>query len=1099
MGTELGSGAESLEKRIGELSPEKRELMERLLREKKGAGSRQSVIPRRKVSNTVPLSFGQQRIWMLDRLMPGSAFYNETTTLRLSFRLNVPALERSINEIVRRHEVLRTTFLAVDGQPVQVIAPTLSLPLPVVDLRELQELERESEARRMAREEAGRPFSLGRGPLVRTTLLRMGEEDYVLLLTMHHIVYDGWSLGVFVWELTTLYSAFSMGQPSPLPDLPIQYADFAVWQQKRLRGEVLETQLAYWKKQLANLPVLQLATDRPRPPVQSFQGARQMIKISEPLYAALKALSQREGVTQFMTLLAAFQTLLYRYTGQDDIAVGVPIANRNRAAIEGLIGFFVNTLVMRTDLSGNPSFRELLGRVREVALGAYAREELPFEKLVEEFQPERDLSHNPLFQVAFQLVSGPGSTWGYPEQLPPVRSVEIGATKFDLRFDLLETLQGLDGYLDYSTDLFDATTITRMVGHFQVLLEGIVADPEQRISELPLLTEAERHQLLVEWNETTAAYPKDMCIHNLFEAQVEQRREAIALLFEDNQLTYGKLNRRANQLAHHLQTLGVGPETLVGICIERCVEMVVALLGILKAGGACVPLDPTYPKERLAFMLADAKLLVLLTQEPLLERITEHGAKIVCLDTDWEAIAREREENPASGAGADNLAYMIYTSGSTGRPKGVLVAHRGLCNVAEVELRTFHVRPDSRILQFASLSFDASIFEIAMALRAGATLCLARQESLLPGQDLIRLLREQAVSIVLLPPSALAALPTEPLPALQTITVTGEACSADLVARWAPGRRFFNLYGPTESTLFITVAECSNDNQRPSIGRAIANIQVYVLDRQLQLVPIGVPGELHIGGVGLARGYLNHPELTAQKFIPHPFSDEPGARLYKTGDLVRYLPNGNLEFLGRIDHQVKLRGFRIELGEVEAVLAQHPAVRETVVVVREDTLSEKRLVAYLIPHGKSVPSVSELRRFLQGKLPSYMIPSAFVWLDAFPLLPNGKLDRWTLPAPDTARPELEGTYVAPRNQVEQTIRAIWQEVLHLEKVGVHDNFFDLGGHSLLIVRLHSKLREVLNAQLSIIDLFHYPTISSLSEYLSQEQCKPHSFANPGSS
>jgi amino acid adenylation domain-containing protein len=948
MGTESNPTAEPLEKRMAQLSPEKRELVKRLLREKNQAERRRLEIPRRSASNTAPLSFAQQRLWFLDQLVPGNAVYNASATTRFLFSLNAAVLERALNEIVRRHEALRTTFKVVEGQSLQVIAPNLSLALPVVDLGAWPESEREPEALRLATEEAQRPFDLAQGPLIRTSLLRLGRHDYLFLLTMHHIICDGWSGGVFFRELAALYSAFSVGQPSPLPDLPIQYADFALWQRQWLEGEVLDRQLAYWKRQLADLPILHLPTDRLRPAVQRFRGARQPVVIAESLYASLKALSQKEGATLFMTVLAAFQTLLHRYTREDDIVVGVPIAGRSRTEVEGLIGFFVNTLVMRTNLSGNPSFREALRRVRDVALGAYAHQDLPFEKLVEELQPERDLSRNPLFQVAFQFFGAPNPAEASSEQILPSHPAEIGTAKFDLMLDLWDSPKGLSGEFEYSTDLFDAATIARMAGHFQTLLGGIVTNAEQRLSDLLLLTDAEQRQLLVEWNDTKADYPGDKCVHQWFETQAERRPDAVAVVLGEEHLTYQELNCRANQVAHHLRTLGVGPETVVGICLERSMVMVIGLLGIFKAGGAYLPLDPRYPTERLVFMLEDAQVQVLVTQEELIENLPGQGARCLCVDRDWEVISQKSKENPTSGVRAENLAYVIHTSGSAGRPKGVLLAHRGLCNVAESQCRILDVGSDSRILQFASLSFDASIFEMVMALTAGATLCLGTPDSVLPGPPLIQLLRDQAISIVTLPPSALAALPVEQLPALRTICVAGEAVSADLVARWASGRRFFNLYGPTESTIWATVAECSDPHQRPAIGRPIANVQVYVLDRHLNPAPIGVPGELHIGGEGLARGYLNQPELTAEKFISHPFSPEPGARLYKTGDLVRYRAEGDLEFLGRIDQQVKLRGYRIELGEIETVLSQHPAVQESVVVAREDTPGEKRLVAYVV-------------------------------------------------------------------------------------------------------------------------------------------------------
>ena len=919
-------------------------------------------------------------------------------------------------------------------------------------------------------------------------------------------------------------------------------------------------QLAYWKQQLANLPTLQLPTDRSRSPMQTFRAARQCLALPQTLSEDLAKLSQKEGVTLYMTLLAAFKTLLYRYTGQTDIVVGTVTGGRNQPEIQQRIGCFVNTLVLRTDLKDNPTFRHLLERVREVALGAFAYQDLPFEKLVEELQPERNLGQNPLFQVAFVLqppMSRVDSMLNWSQL-----DIDTETAKFDLALELQERPEGLVGHFEYSTDLFDADTIKRMFGHFQTLLEGIVANPEQTIAQLPLLTQFERQQL-AEWNNTQTDYPKDACIHELFEEQVELTPDAIALVFEDEQLTYKELNQRANQLAHHLRNLGVGAEVLVGICVERSLEMVVGLLGILKAGGAYVPLDPAYPPERLAFMLEDASVRVILTQRQLVKSIGKHQARIVCLDTDWEIIERQSEENPGCSLTSENLAYVIYTSGSTGRPKGVLVAHRGLCNLAKAQIEIFDVHLSSRVLQFVSLSFDVATSDWVITLCSGATLYIASNNALLAGFGLIEVLRDRAITHMGLPIAALGALPLEELPTLGTIMVGGEAVSPDLVAKWSSGRRFFNAYGATESTITATIAECSDSSESPPIGRPIANIQVYILDAQLQPVPIGIPGELYIGGAGLARGYLNRPELTAERFIPNPFSDEPSSRLYKTGDLARYLSDGNIEFLGRIDQQVKIRGFRIELGEIEAVLSQHPDVRDSVVIKREDASGNQRLVAYIVSNltpertpfkseclaefdgnpavklrtedislggvgllgvpdtcgpGQTVrlclhlpgfdeelwlagtvawcrgnqagielalgaieqdifqqsiaylletygflkvlqrTAVGSLRNLLKQKLPNYMMPSSFVFLNNLPVTPNGKIDRKALPEPDSFNPQLD--YVAPQTEIEEAIATAWQQVLHPEKVGVGDNLWDIQlGEIQAVLSQHPDVRE----------------------------------------
>jgi amino acid adenylation domain-containing protein len=1059
----------NLNKRIASLSPAKRALLEQRLTKKDALVSEeQQGIPRRSTSEPCPLSFAQQRLWFLDQFEPNNPFYNLPKAIHMKGALNMEALRKSLDAIVARHESLRTTIDSVDGKPIQVISENRALDLSLIDLSESPRAEREKEMQRLLKEESQRPFNLSQDLMLRAALLRLGQEEHVLFLVMHHIASDGWSMAVLSKELTELYESFVTGKPSPLPELPIQYADFSVWQRNWLQGEVLETQFSYWKNQLDGAPpLLELPTDRPRPAIQTYRGSKESVVLTTDLSEALKALSQREGVTLFMTLLAVFKTLLYRYIGQEDIVVGSPIANRTRVETESLIGFFVNTLALRTDLSGNPSFRELLGRVRDVAFGAYAHQDFPFEKLVAELQPERNMRYSPFLQVMFVLQNAPRNPLELSDLTLTPLEFDHETAKFDLAFDLalemVEKPEGLSCSLWHNADLFDAATIFRMLGHYQTLLEGIVTNPDQRIGDLPLLTAAERHQLLVEWNDTRADYPKDCCIHQLFEAQAEQTPDAIAVVFEDQQLTYRELNARANQLAHHLRKLGVGPEVLVGICLERSLEMVVGLLGILKAGGAYVPLDPTYPRERLAFMLSDSKASVLLTQEKLAAELSEPRLSMVCLDTNWQAISQESRERPVGAVTSENLAYVIYTSGTTGSPKGVLVAHQGLCNLIESHIRTYQVQQSSRVLHVVSFSFDAAAAHMFLALCSGSTLCLAR-DSLLPGSGMIQILRDQSITHALLPASVLAALPFEKLPLLRVISVGAGICPPDLVARWAQGRRFLNVYGPTEATIASTVAECTGGDRRPPIGRPIANTQIYILDRHLQPVPIGVPGELHIGGVGLARGYLNRAKLTAEKFIPNPFSGEPGARLYKTGDLARYLPDGNIDFLGRIDHQVKLRGLRIELEEIEAVLNQHPTVQESVVLMREDKPGDKRLVAYIVTVREKTLMIGELRSFLKVKLPDYMVPSAFVMLDMLPLTPNGKVDRGALPAPDWAKPEVERAFVALQTPMQSRIAEVWQEALGVERVGVYDNFFDLGGHSLLLIQVIARLEKRLGVR-----------------------------------
>ncbi|WP_448265466.1 amino acid adenylation domain-containing protein [Nostoc sp. DSM 114159] len=1040
----------------------------------------------------LPLSYAQQRLWFLDKLNPNSAFYNLLLALRLVGTLNRTALEQSLQEIIYRHEALRTNFITVDGEPVQVIREQGIKSreqgaggrgqgiLSIVDLQNLATGEKEIALQQLAQEQGQRPFNLADESLIRTTLVALSEAEHALLIFIHHIIFDGWSMGVFVQELMALYNAYSQGQPSPLAPMPIQYADFAIWQRQWLQGNVLQSQLSYWQQQLANAPaLLLLPTDRPRPAVQTFAGTYQKFALSVELTDRLVKLSQEQSCTLFMTLLAAYDTLLYRYTGQSDILVGSPIANRDRSEIEGLIGFFVNTLVLRTDLSGNPSFSELLLRVREVALGAYAHQNLPFEMLVEALQPERDLGHTPLFQVVFNLQNAPVQEVELAGLAVSSLPVESTTTKVDLGLSMENTTQGLVGVWEYNTDLFDASTIERMSGHFVTLLEGIVANPQERIAQLPLLTAVEQQQLLVDWNNTQADYPQDKCIHQLFEEQSLSTPDAVAVVFENQQLTYHQLNCRANQLAHYLHSLGVKPDTLVGICVERSIEMVVGLLGILKAGGAYLPLDPEYPTERLRFMLEDATVSVLLTQQQLIDKLPPNQAQVVFLEEVCSEIAQNNQHNLTTGVKAFHLANVIYTSGSTGRPKGVMVQHQGLCNLAQAQKTTFGLDFDSRILQFASLSFDASIWEVVMALMSGGTLYLGTKDSLLPGKPLIERLRDYSITHITLPPSALAVMPVEELPALQTIIVAGEASSVELIKQWSVGRNFFNAYGPTEASVCATIAKCSPEDEKISIGQAIANTQVYILDENLQPVPVGVPRELHIGGAGLARGYLNRPELTQEKFISNPFGS---GRLYKTGDLARYLANGNIEYLGRIDNQVKIRGFRIELGEIETALSQHSDVQTCCAIAREETPGNKRLVAYVVPQKDVTLITGQLRQFLADKLPGYMLPTAFVILESLPLTPNGKVDRRALPDPDLHK-ELSD-YVIPNTETEKIIAGIWQKALAVEKVGIYNNFFELGGHSLLLVKINQQLQEEFGLELSIVDMFNYPTIHSLNQYLS---------------
>jgi amino acid adenylation domain-containing protein len=1051
-------------------------------------------ILRRAGSDPAPLSFAQQRLWFLEQLYPGTPLHNISRVIRLSGALDAEVLQRTLDAVVARHEALRTTIVTTNGTPLQVVTAASSVPVVVTDLRGLAEPEREAEERRLVLEATRRPFDLARGPLFRGMLLRLGDEEHLLLVSMHHIVSDGWSMGVLSRELTAFYDAFTTGTPAGLPDLPIQYADYAVWQRERLQGERLERELAYWREQLQGAPpVIGLPTDRPRPSVQSSRGAKRGILLPPDVSRQLRALSQHEGVTLFATVLAAFQTLLARYAGQDDIVVGSPIAGRTRTETEGLIGFFVNTLALRTDLSGDPTFRELLRRVREVTLGAYAHPDIPFEQLVEELQPERDMSRTPIFQVALAMQNLPQHKLELRGLTLRSEPTDSGTAKFDLTLFITEQGAGLRAVMEYCTDLFDAGTIVRLLGHFRVLLDGIVADPDRRLSELPLLPEPERHQVLVEWNATTTDCPRHATIGDLFHSQAAATPDAVAVVADGGRLTYRELDARANRLAHYLRARGVGPETRVGICLDRSLDLVVGVLGIVKAGAAYVPLDPSYPPDRLRFLLADARVAVLLTE-------SRHGGRLprgcvattICLDDEWTAIARGPDGPPRGGALAGNLAYVMYTSGSTGVPKGVAVPHRA---VVRLVLGTdyFQGGPDEVFLQLAPAAFDASTFEIWGALLTGARLVIAPPGTL-SLEEIGRAVREHGVSTLWLTAGLFHLMVDrglDDLRGLRQLLAGGDVLSVahvERVLRELPHCRLLNGYGPTESTTFASCHPVVTGDLLDSvpIGRPIANTRAYVLDGHMGPVPVGVPGELYLGGLGLARGYLGRPGLTAERFVPDPFGPafggELGGRLYRTGDRVRWRADGALEFLGRMDDQIKVRGHRVEPGEVEASLREHPAVRAAVVVAREDIPGEKCLVAYLVPEQPAL-GVSELRTFLHQRLPDFLVPSAFVLLEELPLSASGKVDRRLLPRPAGQSSELAEAFVAPRGPIEELLAGIWATVLRIERVGVHDNFFELGGHSLLATQVISRILATLGVELPLRAIFEAPTVAGLADHV----------------
>lgn len=940
-------------------SSKRRELLRELLQEGGVEVASVREIPRAPRDGPLPLSFAQQRLWFLDQLVPGNPFYTESTAARLKIDLQIPALEQALTEILRRHEALRTTFAVRNDEPVQIIAPEVKADLGLVDLRKLRAVDAEREALRISTEEAKRPFDLGEGPLFRTRLVRLGEHDYVLILTTHHIVCDGWSMRVFSRELSELYGAFATGRGSTLPELPIQYADFAVWQRQWLTGSVLEAQLGYWKRQLADLPSLALPCDRPHPSVQSYRGAYVDALIPEGLASSLRALSQREGCTLFMTMLAAFQTLLARYTGQVDIVVGSPIANRNRAEIEGLIGFFVNTLVLRTHLGGDPTFREILLRVRGTAVAAYAHQDLPFEKLVEELQPERDLSRNPLFQVVFQLhhARADQHTAASTSNSLPILEVRRGTAKFDLRLDLLDTANGIAARFEYATDLFDESTITRMAEHYRTLLMASVSNPQLRLGELPILAESERTQLIEEWSGEATEYPREASVDRLFEDRVARTPHAVAVVYGDTTLTYRALNGAANQLARRLCALGVGSESAVGVCMQRSPEMIVSFLAVLKAGGAYVPLDPAFPKERIQFILTDARATAVITNREMNQVLKEAASPVLNLKRERRALERESSENLELKPRPGGLAYIMYTSGSTGEPKGACVSHRGIIRLV---WNTNYVELDEqdRIGQVSNAAFDAATFEIWGALlRGGRLLGIRREVSLSPAEFAQQLERDGITTMFLTTPlfNQIASEAAGAFRNVRNLIVGGSALDPKWireVLQHDPPARLLNGYGPTENTTFTAchwIRKVPEGAASIPIGRPISNTRTYILDSKMEPTPVGVAGELFIGGDGLVRGYLNRPELTATKFVPDPFGREPGARLYRSGDLARFRNDRTIEFLGRLDQQVKIRGFRVEVEEIEAVLSKHPAVCQAAVVARGDAHGDKRLVAYVVP------------------------------------------------------------------------------------------------------------------------------------------------------
>jgi len=1094
-----------------------------------------TIRPRR--SDEAPvLSSAEQRLWFFDQLEPRHPFYNMPVAARLVGPFDDAAFEQSLGELARRHESLRTTFPATDGRARRNVARTMKVPVRRVDLRTLPPDEREAQMQRLLRKEARKPFDLAKGPLFRCVLYRLAEEEHVVLLAMHHIIVDGWSMGVISRELAVLYEASVAHASSPLAPLEIQYADFAAWQEKYVAGEVLKRELAYWKGRLEDAPsFLELPTDRPRPAKQSFEGAVRAFELSADLSARVHQLARSERTTLFVVLLAAYNVLLSRYSRQEDICVGTVVANRTRRELEGLVGFFANTLVLRTDTSGDPTFRELIGRSSELTLEAYSHQELPFDKLVELLAPERHRSHAPLFQVALVLEN-------MPLELPTKLGLKVepllvdnGTAKYDMAVLITETRRRLAGHVEYCTALFDGATIDRMIESFKTLLEAATKDPDRPISRLPLLGEPERRRVLFDYNATAVAQPPPLCLHELVEVHAQKTPDRVAVQCADRRLTYGEVDRQANRLACRLASLGVEPEQPVTVCLERSPELVIALLGVLKAGCAYVPLDPNQPPERLAFLLEDTKAPLVLTEQRFVERLRTRQARTVLFEQVAAEGNRRLAAPPPIEVDPGQLAYIIYTSGSTGQPKGVLIEHRGVVNFVRAFSRVLAIDADSRVLHLFSPSSDGSISDIFSALANGACLVVADGELIRAPDGLEKFLQQQRVTVATLTPSMLTLLRPGELPDLGTVCSVGESITAELAGRWADGRRLINGYGLTETSVGACLGELNGAaTDHLPIGRPLDNVQIYLLDPHLEPVPLGVPGEICIGGVQVGRGYLNRPELTTTRFVPDPFRNVPGGRLYRTGDLGRRRPDGTIEFLGRLDDQVNFRGYRVEPEEIASVLQQHAEVDQAAVVLQENQPGAKRLVAYVVPatgadvdasedsgalqkrraagdgeDGDGKPRTGDrlaelsrrlaprLRTHLQGRLPSHMIPSAFVLMDGLPRTVQGKLDRRSLPPPPSGRPDWSAGYVAPRDEHEAIVARVWEELLGVKPVGAADNFFDLGGHSMLAVRVMAEIERRTGRRLRLASLFQQATVEHLARLLREpETCDPESSLVP---
>lgn len=1070
----------------GTLSESQRALLAARLRQ--GRAKIADGITRRDPGVTnLPLSFGQEQLWFIDQFAPGTSLYNLAGAIRLRGPLDQGALGRAVEAFAARHEALRTRFAVQDGVPRQLIDPPAARPLPLEDLGTVPGAERERALREHLTHEANRPFDLAAGPLFRCRLVRLDEREHVLLHNFHHTVFDGWSVGVLLRELPALYLEQAGGAGADLPELPVQFADYALWERERLQGEQLEKLVGYWRETLGGLDTVQMPTDRPRPLLQSFDGGIARLPMGRAVLQGLRALARSEGTTLYVAVLAAVQTLLHRYSGQDDVVIGTASANRSRPELSAMVGYLVNTLPIRTGFTGDPAFREVLRAVHTANVEAYAHQELPFAKLVDALKVERDASRAPIFQIGFTLAEEGGEptvtgelTWT-DEDLTDL----ITPAKFDLNF-FPQVLGGeLVVDLSYPTALYDAATAERLLGNLRVLLDAVVADADadRPVSALPLLSKRERELELREWNDTDAEYPV-MCVHERFEQQVRATPDAIAADCEGERLTYAELNADANRIARHLREHGAGVERLVGVSMKPSLRRLAALLGIMKAGGGYVPLDPDLPAERLAYMIGDARMPAIVTDTQSVGSLPQTEAHVIDLDAAWKHIGTLEETDPESGAAPGNTVYVIYTSGSTGRPKGVVLEHAPVVNFVEGMVRRWHLGVDDNVLQFASLNFDVSVMDMFLALCSGATAVLGSRETLLSPPRLADLMRERKVTFTCLPPAVVSLLTGEPLPDLRVLISAGEALPSELLRGWLnPGLSFCNGYGPTEAAIGATLMVLDGTTFPPPIGKPMPNYRAYVLDRKLNPVPVGVVGELHLGGACVARGYLNQPELTEQRFIPDPYSGKPGARLYKTGDLVKRLPSGDIQFVGRIDGQVKIRGLRVELGEIETALAAHPSVAQAAVIVADDAAGQKQLIGYVRAEPGAIPApAADLRQHLSRRLPAYMVPAHIVALETFPLTPNGKLDVKALPSPES----VEREYRAPSTLIETILVDFYAGLLKAPRVGVDESFFDLGGNSLQAMQLISRLRSELAVDTDVTAIFLAPTAAQLAALLREK-------------